>query len=56
MNKSKHWNIGNKETEPPVELWRNFEIDDSSWKELEKRKATKEDKERLGDFGITTYE
>lgn len=56
MMKSKQWSIGNKETEPPVELWRKFEIEDSSWKELEKRKATKEDKERLGDFGITTYE
>ena len=56
MMNSKNWNIGNKDTEPPVELYRKFEIDDDAWKELEKRKATKEDKERLGDFGITTYE
>jgi len=55
MMKSKQWSIGNKDTEPPVELWRKFEIDDKAWKELEKRKATKEDKERLGNFGITTY-
>jgi len=55
IHKSKNWNIGNKDTEPPVELWRKFELDDKAWKEIEKRKATKEDKERLGDFGITTY-
>ena len=50
------WTIGNKDTEPAIELWRKFEIDDNAWKEIEKRKATLEDKKRFKDkIGITTY-
>jgi hypothetical protein len=60
IHKSKSWNIGNKDTEPPVELWRKFEIDDNSWKEENKRKATKEDITLFGPkgkypHGLTTY-
>jgi hypothetical protein len=56
MHDSKQWSIGNKDTDPPVELWRKFEIDDNAWKQIEKHKATKEEKERFKDgFGETTY-
>ena len=60
IQKSKSWNIGNKDTEPPVELWRKFEIDDSAWEIIERHKATKEELARLGPKsehpnGITTY-
>jgi hypothetical protein len=56
MHDSKQWSIGNKDTDPPVELWRKFEIDDPAWKLLDKHKATKEEKERFKDgFGETTY-
>lgn len=56
MMASKQWTIGNKDTNPPVELWRKYEIDDNAWREIERRKPTKEEKERLGEgFGQTTY-
>jgi hypothetical protein len=42
-----HLILGNKEYEPPVELYRKFEIDESAWIQLEKRKPTKEELERL---------
>jgi hypothetical protein len=41
--KCKHFRIGNKEYTDPVEFYREFEVDDKSWKELEHRKPTKEE-------------
>ena len=39
--------LGNKSYEPPVELSRQWDIDDNSWVDLEKRKATKADFRRI---------
>jgi len=35
--------IGNKDYAQPIELKRGFDIDDNSWKEVERRSATKKD-------------
>jgi len=35
--------IGNKDYAQPIELKRGFDIDDNSWKEVERRPATKKD-------------
>ena len=51
---SKEWTLGNKDYEPPVELKRSFEIDDDSWEDLERHKATKDEIEKIG-TGKTTY-
>jgi hypothetical protein len=40
---SSEWTLGNKDYDPPIELWKFFEIDDNSWLEVERRKATKEE-------------
>jgi len=43
------WILGNKDYEPMIELNnKRNEIDDDSWQKLEKRKATKEEIERIG--------
>ena len=42
--------LGNKSYEPPIELSRNWEIDDNSWVELERREATKDDFKRI--YGV----
>jgi len=56
MMESKQWSIGNKDTDPPVELWRKFELDDNAWEEVERHKATEEEKERVKDgFGNVIY-
>lgn len=48
--------IGNNSYAYPVELWKKYEIDDDSWKEVEKRKPTVEEEERFKDkIGETTY-
>lgn len=39
--------LGNKSYEPPVELSRQWDTDEESWVELEKRKPTKEDFKRI---------
>jgi len=39
--------VGNSEYMPPVELSMKYELDEQSWKEVEKRPATEEEKERL---------
>jgi len=39
--------FGNKEYEPQLELNRKFEIDDDSWKTVEKRPSTEEERKRL---------
>ena len=54
IREAKTWTIGNKDTEPPVELWRRDEIDDNAWEQLESHKATVEEKKRIG-TGKTTH-
>jgi len=39
--------IGNKDYVQPIELQRRYEIDDDSWKEIERRQPTKEEEKRL---------
>jgi hypothetical protein len=39
--------IGNEEYMPPVELSMKYELDEQSWRDIEKRLATLEEKERL---------
>ena len=46
--------LGNKTYEPPVEFTYKYDIDDNSFTDLDERKATKDDEERLGKHGITT--
>ncbi len=42
--------IGNKDYEPAIELWKKSEIDDNSWKIIETRLATEDEKKRLIHF------
>ena len=39
--------LGNKSYEPALELSKRWEIDDDSWKEIERRQPTKEEEKRL---------
>lgn len=56
IREAKTWTIGNKDTEPPIELWRRDEIDDDAWEELEKHKATPAEIKLIGEqLGKTTY-
>lgn len=41
----KHFRIGNKDYTDPVEFYRQFDIDDKSWREVERRKPTAKEKE-----------
>lgn len=52
IKNASHMNLGNKNYDPPVELWKKYEIDDNSWKEIERRPATKEEIEILKDTWI----
>ncbi len=45
----KSFRIGNKDYTDPVELYREFDIDDKSWEEIEKRPATDAEKKKFGD-------
>ena len=49
VHNAKTWTLGNKDYEPLVELWKEFEIDDKAFIELEKHKATKEELEKYGE-------
>jgi hypothetical protein len=40
--------LGNKESEPAIGFKMTFEINDASWQTIEKRKATPEEKKKLG--------
>ena len=44
--------LGNKDYEPPIELWRKFEIDDEAWEELERRPSTPQEKEKFKKEGL----
>ena len=44
---AEHLIIGNKDYVQPIELQRRYEIDDDSWKEIERRQPTKEEEKRL---------
>jgi len=50
--KCKHFRIGNKDYADPVEFYREFDVDDKAWVELERRKPTAEEIEldRKGDL------
>jgi len=43
LTKSDYLVLGNKDYEPAIELNRYYEIDDKSWVELERHKATEKD-------------
>lgn len=47
IRNASEWTLGNKEYDPLIELWKKFDIDDEAWEEVERRKATKEEIERL---------
>lgn len=44
---SKHFIVGNRSYDPPVELNNVEDIDDESWVEVERREATNEEKGKL---------
>jgi hypothetical protein len=46
--------LGNKDYEPPIELYKRYEIVDKSWKDIEKRPATEQEKLTLS-TGKTMY-
>jgi hypothetical protein len=50
ITKSSKLILGNKDYDPPVELSRDWDIDDNSWKELERRKPTLEEFKKLQNY------
>ncbi len=43
VQKAKNIHIGNKDYAYPIELYKEYDVDDTSWVEVEKRLATKEE-------------